>query len=837
MGLLEIRGSNGAGAATTAAPRGRPGGAAPRRIGRFELKRELGRGAQATVWLAHDPRLDREVALKLLPADADSQAVAAWLQEARAVSRLNHPNIVPVFEADTQQGQSYLVFEYVTGSTLAELIARRGALPPREAVLLLQGVVQALAAAHAAGIVHRDLKPSNILVDASGRARVMDFGIAARIGAAADAFVCGTPGYMSPEAARGGPPTPAIDVFAVGMTLAHMLAGAPLLRERDPLRAVERMQSERMELPAQLPHAVDDALRAIARRALSHDLGTRYADAAQLHEALEVWLKPADSDAAAAAGGNGTLEFLLRRMKHKSDFPALSASIGRIQRIAASENESHAALAGEILKDVALTNKLLRVVNTAHYSTGGPVSTVSRAVALVGFAGVRNMALSLVLLDHMQDKSHARQLQQQFLRSLLAGMLADEWSPGLRDGEEAFLATMFQSLGRMLVGFYLAEEAQQVRDLLAERSPGTRGAAAAEDAAARQVLGTSYEEIGIGVAKVWGLPETLQRSMRKPDGDPPGKAADAGVDRQRWLALAANEASELVWDLPDPGSAITQLGARYSRVLGVPAKDIAAGVARAQQRVVQMAQALQIDTSALQARGLRGAATPARGADTLAPHELQATDMAPFDATAVLPNAAGPIGAAAAEVVEAAQPLQPDGQVSELLAAGIQDITNHLAGDSIRLNEVLRMVLETMLRALTLRRVVFCLRDPKTDTLTGRFGIGSDAAAVAAAFRVPLRVPAGATPDLFTAVSLKAADTLIADASVPNIASRLPAWFASKVAAPSFLLLPLQMKNAPFGLLYADKPTAGGIVLGTKELNLLRTLRNQAVMAFRQAGG
>ena len=97
--------------------------------------------------------------------------------------------------------------------------------------------------------------------------------------------------------------------------------------------------------------------------------------------------------------------------------------------------------------------------------------------------------------------------------------------------------------------------------------------------------------------------------------------------------------------------------------------------------------------------------------------------------------------------------------------------------------------------------------------------------------------PAGATPDLFTAVSLKAADTLIADASVPNIASRLPPWFNAKVAAPSFLLLPLQMKNAPFGLIYADKPTAGGIVLGTKELNLLRTLRNQAVMAFRQAGG
>ena len=90
-----------------------------RKLGRFELLREVGRGAQARVWLAHDPRLDREVALKLLNPDADAEAVSQWLQEARAVSRLTHPNIVPVFEADQQDGQPYLVFEFVDGPTLA----------------------------------------------------------------------------------------------------------------------------------------------------------------------------------------------------------------------------------------------------------------------------------------------------------------------------------------------------------------------------------------------------------------------------------------------------------------------------------------------------------------------------------------------------------------------------------------------------------------------------------------------------------------------------------------------------------------------------------------------
>jgi hypothetical protein len=141
-----------------------------------------------------------------------------------------------------------------------------------------------------------------------------------------------------------------------------------------------------------------------------------------------------------------------------------------------------------------------------------------------------------------------------------------------------------------------------------------------------------------------------------------------------------------------------------------------------------------------------------------------------------------------------------------------------------------------MLRALRVRRVVFALRDAKTNTLVGRFGLGEGADAVSAALRVPLRVAPGASADLFTAVCLKGVDTLIADAGVANIASRLPPWFRERVGAPTFVLLPLTLKNAPFGLIYADQTAAGGIVLAEKELSLLRTLRNQAVMAFRQAG-
>jgi eukaryotic-like serine/threonine-protein kinase len=167
---------------------------------------------------------------------------------------------------------------------------------------------------------------------------------------------------------------------------------------------------------------------------------------------------------------------------------------------------------------------------------------------------------------------------------------------------------------------------------------------------------------------------------------------------------------------------------------------------------------------------------------------------------------------------------------SEVLAAGIQDITNSMV-ENFKLNDVLRMILETMFRALGFRRIVFCLRDAKTETLTGRFGLGEGAEAVAAAFKVPLKGGA----DLFTLVCLKGADTLITDATVPQINNRLPAWYKQSVNAPAFLLLPMLMKGAPFALIYADKAQPGGIELGEKELSLLRTLRNQAVMAFKQA--
>lgn len=800
-------------------------------LGRFELRRVLGQGAQSVVWLGYDPRLEREVAIKLMKTGqgSDASTIAQWLQEARSVSRLTHPNIVPVFEADVQDQQPYLVFEYVSGQTLSALLAKRGALPPAEGVALMMEVLDALVVAHAAGVVHRDLKPSNVLIDEVGRARVMDFGIAARIKDAGGAVPHGgTPGYMAPETAQGAPVTPLMDVFSAGMVLAEMLSGQPLISEIDPVRAIYRVVHEQLMLPTDLSAEVDDGLRAIVLRALAREPVQRHPSARVFRDELAKWSGAADKaraggvDESAHAGGNSTLEFLLRRMRHKSDFPALSDSVVRIQGMATSETESVGSVTNEILKDVALTNKLLRVVNSVHFSRGSSISTVSRAVSLVGFNGIRNMALSLVLLEHMQDKGHAGVLKEEFLRSLMAASIASELCPVARENEEAFIGAMFHNLGRLLAAFYFSEEAHTVRGLTTSgRQP------VSEATASTSVLGLSYEALGVGVAKAWGLPEGIQRCMHRPVGDPPTRVPVETAERLRWMALAANDMAEILLRA-DPKAVdgqMAQVAKHYAKTLGVNVTDVQAATSVARKKLIDMAAAMEIRVlpGSAAAKLLKAPADEAgtrqelhvAPPDTLAPLELHATE-------AVLPQA-GKAGEAAAEME-----MQ---RVTQTLAAGIQDITNAMVED-VKLSDLLRMILETMFRAMEFQRIIFCLRDPKTDALTGRFGLGQDVESLVKAFNVALKA---GTPDLFTAVCIKGADAMISDATEPQIAGRLPAWYRKAINAPTFLLLPVNIKSKPFGLIYADKAEKGGLVLDAKQLALLQTLRNQAVMAFKQS--
>jgi len=200
--------------------------------GRYRLERPLGHGGMASVFLARDTELDRAVALKLLAENlgGDESVRRRFVREARLAARLSHPNVVSVFDAGEDDGRPYIVMEYVDGENLAELLARRGRIPPDEARGLALQAAQGLAHAHAAGLVHRDVKPQNLILRNDGTLKIADFGIAraAETTSLTQAgTVLGTAAYLSPEQALGEEVTPATDVYSLGVVLYELLSGRP----------------------------------------------------------------------------------------------------------------------------------------------------------------------------------------------------------------------------------------------------------------------------------------------------------------------------------------------------------------------------------------------------------------------------------------------------------------------------------------------------------------------------------------------------------------------------------------------------------------------------------
>jgi len=793
-----------------------------KKIGRFELRGELGRGAQSTVWLGFDPQLQREIAIKTLhltrPDPAQNRVL---LDEARMVSQLRHPNIVPIFEAGEEGGDLYLVFEYVAGKNLSEFLRSSGALTPVKAVTILRAILGAVAHAHAQGIIHRDLKPSNILLDENGTPRVMDFGIAARVGSPTDDLeeYTGTPAYMAPEYIDRREISERSDVFAAGLILYEMLVGARAVDGDNIFQVMHRIANENLRLPGNV--AVDERLCSILYKALARDPAMRYETALQFVEALDGYLEPEDDGKGNGDTRQSTLDFLLRRMRHKSDFPALSESVSAINKIANSETESINKLSNSILKDFALTNKLLRLVNSAYFrpAGGGSISTVSRAVIVLGFEAVRNIAITVLLFEHLQNKANANQLKEDFLRANLAGILAKDISATakMRDLEQAFICSLFHSLGRLLAQYYFPEESEQVRRIMEQKGAG-------EDNAALQILGISYEDMGVAVARQWGFPPLIVGSMRRlPTG--PVRKANTQEDRLRLLSGFSNELCDVIAQATPEARdrEMRKTMGRFADAVSLDPKDVQQIVQRAVEEVADFARIIHLNLQQtafgkqMRQFAKNGSGEAESGAandpDTMGGTLLRDSD--PLSGSGTDSDEAG------AQQVDA----------QSVLTAGIQDISNTLV-DGYKLNDILRIILETMYRAMGFKRVVLCIRDAKSGTMQGRFGFGPEANEVAKAFRFPLSF----APDIFHAATSKGVDILISDINDPKIAGRIPAWYRKAVPAHSFVLFPLNIKGNPVALIYADRDEPGGISIPEKELSLLRTLRNQAILAIKQGG-
>ena len=483
-----------------------------------------------------------------------------------------------------------------------------------------------------------------------------------------------------------------------------------------------------------------------------------------------------------------SLETLLAEMDKGGDFPALSHTIAEINQAVGDENMRASRLTDIILRDVALTRKLLRLVNAAHYSAFGsqPISTISRAVVILGFNAVRDVAVSLLLFEHLRHHANVDILRGEavdsFYRGVLGRLLAAEAQ--IRDDEEAFIGALFRDLGRLMARFHFFDRTEQVQLLMEQELLD-------EQTASKRIFGVAYDDLGLAIARQWHFPPSLLHAMSPLDPGPIRKASEN--DR---LRLVANLARELHRGIAgksprEQESAIEALALRFREAIPV-SRDSLMETAR-------------------------------RAAETL----RNETALLNFDIrqSALLRQLLQSPSSAEQEAAEMGMPDEGTDSTSTL-ALGLQDMTAMMLSP-YHLADIFKLVAELFYRTELFDRVVICVLDRPSQTLVGRVGLGRDAASL----RELVRIPLAFTPDVFQAAIAKGQDILISDASADNIRTRIPEWHVRAFHAKAFLLLPIMVKGKPLGLIYADKVT-DSLRLPSHLLGLLKVLRNQAALAL-----
>ncbi len=777
----------------------------PEKIDRFTIQDVLGRGAQGVVYLAHDPQLDRDVAIKSVSLKANFQQqhkIDHLLQEARTVSKLQHPNIVSIYDVGSDQFTPYLVLEYVKGESLYSMIRKN--LPEQQAIRIMRDVLSGVAAAHSKGIIHCDLKPANIIITPTGQAKVADFGLALLADSQQedDDQLAGTPQYMAPEYIETRKHQTVSDVFSLGLVFYQLITGKLAVDGEDVYQLLNAIANEPITPPSSIKPEIDEKINALIMKALEKAPEDRYQDASEMLSALENMLALTEA-VKQSDSSDATVQFLLRRMNHKKDFPAFSRTICILNRASTSDTESLSTVSNAILNDISLTNKLLRVVNSAYYNRGySKISTISRAVIMLGINPVKNLAVSLLLFEHLQNKSQAQQLMEDAVASLFSAQMANDIADNqnITQREEAFLCALLQQLGKLLVRFYLHEESlaidQQIQQFDME-----------ENTAALKILGTSYHKLGMAVAKEWGFPDEIILSMQPMQDNEFGdksKRADP-------LRVIANYSNQIVYILKKPKdqqqSALNKLTRKYKQHLEFDTEEVNDLINHSQKELNSFAKLINFNLEkSVFYQQLNDEETPDDSEQVSKPAESSFQILH-----------------------ENTQQLAVDLQRPEkALTDGIQDITNTLTGD-YTIIQVMQMVLETIFRALPGSRVILGLRDKATNCIVGKLGYGDKVDELIENFRIPLAYQA----DVFHIAFKNNVDIKIDNTQDEKIKVKIPDWYHRKIGSSFFILFPIVIKHSPIAVLYIDSIENRDIHISDDQLSLLKTLRNQAILAIK----
>ena len=570
------------------------------KIGRFTIEHIMSKSDQSSVFLARDTTLDRKVVIKFLTDKSikKGERFTQTMQEARVVSKLQHPNIISLYEVGEHNNTPYLVFEYVEGFTLREVIKRKKALSIPNVLKIMSLILDGISQAHQQGIIHHDLKPENILISSKGVPRVMDFGISliTNENSEANHQQKGTLQYMAPECFSDGVVSTSTDVFSLGLIFYEMLTFTPCIEAENEFAMIYKIIYEPAVLPSLTNPDVDAALDSIFDKAVQKDPKARFQDAGSMKEAIDGCIDASKNKRTAVSvksEKDRILNFLLHRMKYKSDFPAFSRSVMDInEKTEKNPYTSARDLANIILKDYSLTNKLLKLVNSAYYGTVGKgVTSIHQAVVILGMEQVRMTAAAMLVFTQIRNKSNIEELKDSMIKSFMSGLIEIEVANKMNapKTEIGFLCAMFQNLGRNLTVYYFPEEYSDIVALMEEKKIDMYKAA-------REVLGVSFDELGVSVARHWKFPEAIIYGMRSlPEGivEKPGSK----LETVRHISVFANELCEIAGNINSEQSKeqLEQLINRFNHSILISEEDIQKILVSSAEKMKKYASVLEIN--------------------------------------------------------------------------------------------------------------------------------------------------------------------------------------------------------------------------------------------------
>ena len=513
------------------------------------------------------------------------------------------------------------------------------------------------------------------------------------------------------------------------------------------------------------------------------------------------------------------LERVLLRIHRTQEFPTISKYVIEInQKLSDCCIQSSASeLANIILKDYALTNKLLKLVNSAFYGfVAGKVTTITRAVVLLGYDNVRLAAISLVLFEHFKGKSSMRDLKDATIGSFWCGLLAKEIAKMqyMIDPEEAFICALLHQLGKLLAIYHMPDEYREIKYRVSQQGEN-------EIKAVKHVLGVSYMALGIAVAKQWNFPEGIFKTMASlcpEDLQDKSKHVDPLCALSNFTNALFRIINEVRWDRRE--AAMRSLLDRYGAYVTISFKQLKEVMALCLEHLYTHADALQISLDACDfmvrlAGGPSSAPTDGTG-ESQAPDGSNLRNQPAYRLTDSQPGGTA-----------AAAPESDD--VVGIIMGGIQEIGSVMLTDH-DISDVALMSLEIIYRALQCHRVILFINEVQQKVMAARYGYGAGIQRIVG--KMCFGIDPNGEADLFSCSIQKGKDLIVNDTHAPQLFPMIPEWYRKGINAQAFVFMPIAYQNICVGAYYADMEEAGPPI-SDEEHKYLSLLRNQLVLAIK----